>query len=576
MGETLWCRALRLQRRTFVQHIHDLLMAPGEPFEMEEQLIDGRVTKVWKHAPRSLRALLEWAAAEFGDRTYVVLGAERVSYAEMARRAAAFAQQLVDLGVGRGDRVVIAMRNYLEWPAAFYGAVSAGAVAVPLNAWWTGEELAFGIADSGSRVIIADGERLARLRPHLPDLKVDAVIGVHLHDRPNGTELPDGIVDAVFDGVSVLPDVDVGPDDDAMISYTSGTTGHPKGVWSNHRQVCSGVWGVRFVGARGMAMAGMPSPWVPPVPGRMLVPVPLFHMTGCISCLLGQATMGGTIVLMRKWNAEEAVRLIEREQISTVSGVPTMMWDIVNAPNFDQHDLSSLRSLGGGGAATPQEFVRRVGERLPGRASSTGYGMTETSSLATSISGADYAAHPGSVGFPAPMVEIRIVDEGGVDVPAGETGEVWMRGVNIVKGYWNRPEATAETFAGGWLRSGDIGRLDDEGYLYIVDRLKDMLIRGGENISSAEVEAALFSHPDVLEAAVIGVPHDTLGEEVGAVVYLRPGATPDVESVRAHVSDRLAGFKVPTRIWFWDGPLPRIASGKVLKRELRTALLSSD
>jgi acyl-CoA synthetase (AMP-forming)/AMP-acid ligase II len=299
-------------------------------------------------------------------------------------------------------------------------------------------------------------------------------------------------------------------------------------------------------------------------------------MTGCISCLLGQATMGGAIVLMRKWDAEEAVRLIEREQISSVAGVPTMMWDVVNAPNFEQHDLSSLRSLGGGGAATPQEFVRRVGERLPGRASSTGYGMTETSSLATSIGGADYAAHPGSVGYPVPMVEIRIVDEGGVDVPPGETGEVWMRGVNVVKGYWNRPEATAETFAGGWLRSGDIGRLDDEGYLYIVDRLKDMLIRGGENISSAEVEAALFTHPDVLEAAVIGVPHDTLGEEVGAVVYLRPGATPDVEGVRAHVSGRLAGFKVPTRIWFWDGPLPRIASGKVLKRELRTAVLPDD
>jgi acyl-CoA synthetase (AMP-forming)/AMP-acid ligase II len=277
---------------------------------------------------------------------------------------------------------------------------------------------------------------------------------------------------------------------------------------------------------------------------------------------------------MRKWDPEVALDLIEQERITAVSGVPTMVWGLVNAPSIERRDLGSLRSLGGGGAAAPPEILRRVRAVLPGRGGGTGYGMTESSSLTTSIGGADYVARPTSVGVPLPICDVRIVDESGNDVPVGDVGEIWIKGPTVVAGYWRRPEESARTFTEGWLHSGDLGRLDDEGFLYIVDRAKDMVIRGGENISSIEVEAALFEHPAVLEAAVFPVPHPALGEEVGAVVRVRAGAQVTVEELRAHTARVLAPFKVPAHIWLTDLPFPRGATGKMQKRELKAAYTS--
>jgi acyl-CoA synthetase (AMP-forming)/AMP-acid ligase II len=254
-----------------------------------------------------------------------------------------------------------------------------------------------------------------------------------------------------------------------------------------------------------------------------------------------------------------------------MTGVPAMAWDLVNSPSIDRRDLSSLQSLGGGGAASPPELLRRIQRVLPGRGAGTGYGMTESSSLTTSIGGADYAAKPTSVGVPVPICDVRIVDDDGADVPVGEVGEIWIAGPTVVPGYWNRPEETGKTFTDGWLHSGDLGRLDEDGFLYIVDRAKDMVIRGGENISSLEVEAALFDHPAVLEAAVFAVPHEALGEEVGAVVRVRPDASVTVEELRAHAASLLAPFKVPAHVWLTDDPFPRGATGKVLKREIKAA-----
>jgi acyl-CoA synthetase (AMP-forming)/AMP-acid ligase II len=299
------------------------------------------------------------------------------------------------------------------------------------------------------------------------------------------------------------------------------------------------------------------------------MPVPLFHATGCHSILVANASFGGTLVFMRKWDPEVALDLIEREGVTNFSGVPAMTWELVNAPSLDQRDLTTLVNVGGGGAAAPPELVRRTRDRLPGRGIGTGYGLTETSSLVTSISGADYVAHPDSVGVPVPVCEVRIVDDDGADVAPGERGEVWIKGPNVVPGYWQRPEETARTFTGGWLHSGDIGRFDSEGYLYIVDRAKDIIIRGGENVSSAEVEAALFEHHDVADAAVIGVPHQVLGEEVGAVICFAPGATRSIDDLRAHLVQRLATFKVPAHFFVTEEPLPRNPAGKVLKRALR-------
>jgi long-chain acyl-CoA synthetase len=548
------------------------LTAAGQFFEIEQLEVRGTPVRAWKHAPASLRGVFSAARAHPADRPFIVLGEERVDYAEHTHRVASLSRRLTcDVGVQRGDRVVIAMRNYPEWSVAFFATTAIGAVAVPLNAWWTGAELAFAVSDSGARVVLADGERLARLTPELARLDVEALLGVRLEDRPIESILPEAVVPMeVPSGGDDLPDVELAPDDIATIFYTSGTTGRPKGVVGTHRNICTNLVNLMYVGAR----AGMrtPSPAgtrAPAEPSVVLVPVPLFHATGCHSVLVAQLYFGGTLVLMRRWDPDVAVELIEREGVTSLTGVPAMTWELLGVADLGSHDLSSLRSLGGGGAAAPPEIVRRVERLLPGRGVSTGYGLTETSSLVSSNSGPDYAKRPDSVGVPVPVCEVRIVDPSGHDLPTGAEGEVWIRGPNVVPGYWQRPEETAATFTGGWCHTGDIGRVDDEGFLYIVDRAKDIVIRGGENISSAEVEAALFEHPAVADVAVVGVPHPVLGEEVAAVVQRRPGYTAGADDLRAHVAERLAAFKVPEVIVFRAEPLPRNPAGKVLKRELR-------
>jgi acyl-CoA synthetase (AMP-forming)/AMP-acid ligase II len=423
---------------------------------------------------------------------------------------------------------------------------------------------------------VADGERLARLNPELGELDLGAVLGVQLDDRPVDSVLPDSVLPMEVPGDDgELPDVELAPEDLATIFYTSGTTGRPKGVVGTHRNICTNLVNLMYVGARAgrrTPSAATPSaatPSAPATPAVVLVPVPLFHATGCHSVLVAQLFFGGTLVFMRRWDPAVAVELIERERVTTLTGVPAMTWELLGVPDLESHDLSSLRSMGGGGAAAPPEIVRRAERRLPGRGVSNGYGLTETSSLVASNSGADYAARPDSVGVPVPVCEVRITDADGNGVPTGAVGEVWIRGPNVVPGYWHRPEETASTFTDGWCHTGDIGRFDDEGFLFIVDRAKDLVIRGGENISSAEVEAALFEHPAVADVAVVGVPHQVLGEEVAAVVELRPGHAAGPDELRAHVAERLAAFKVPQVIVFRDEPLPRNPAGKVLKRELR-------
>ncbi|HEX3454795.1 MAG TPA: class I adenylate-forming enzyme family protein [Gaiellaceae bacterium] len=557
-----------------VREIDELLSAAGERFEMETVEIRGRLTRAWKHAPSTLGDLLDRGAAIGGERDFLVLDDERLSHREHRDRALRLANALVDeLGVRPGDRVAIAMRNVTEWSIAFFAAAYAGAVAVALNAFWNGAELAFGIGDATPAVLIADGERFERLVDH-PDV-FDGVplVGTRLDDRKTDAPLPDGIIAmaSLLERPASLPDVEVGPDDLATILYTSGTTSHPKGVLGTHRNICSNVLSMEFVTARGMMRAGLEPPLPPMPPAITLMPVPLFHATGLHSNLAAQGWFGGTLVLMRRWDPEAALDLIEQERVTGVSGVPTMAWELVNSPTTPTRDLSSLRSLAGGGAAAPPELIKRIDAVLPSTGTGTGYGMTETSSLAASIGGADYQERPTSVGVPVPVLDVRIVNAEGRDVAPGEVGEIWMAGVTVVPGYWNRPEATEETFGGGWLRSGDLGRIDDEGFLYIVDRAKDMVIRGGENISSLEVEAALFDHPAVVEAAVFAVPHDVLGEEVGAVVRMADGATATPAELRAHVAAQLAPFKVPAHLWLTDEPFPKGPTGKTQKRELKAA-----
>jgi len=563
------------------------LTAPGQMFEMEEVSIRGLPYRVWKNAPPSLRTVLELSRG-YGERTFLVYEDERTSFEEHFRQAATLAQRLIDhYGVEKGDRVAIAMRNFPEWAVAFWAAAATGAVVVPLNAWWTGPELEYGLADSGAKVLVADGQRLERLAPHLSGLsELTGVIGVRTTDDDGIWNVPpeaDAYQDVLGEqpaaaGIT-LPDVTLEPEDDATIFYTSGTTGKPKGALGSQRNICGNLLSLGFSAARGAARSASSSTPIgetatAPAQSAYLLSVPFFHATGCHSILVANTAAGGKLVLMRKWDPERALELIERERITIFGGVPSMAWQVLDSPDFQKRDTSSVTSIGYGGAPAPPELVRRIEEMFPGRTPSNGYGLTETSSVTTMNSGDDYLTHPDSVGTPVPICDLKTVDPAGEELPAGEVGELWIRGPNVVKGYWHKPAETAQTFSDGWLHTGDVARIDEEGFVYIVDRAKDMVIRGGENVYCVEVEAALFEHPAVSDAAVIGIPHQVLGEEVGAVVTLKPGAEVTEEELRKHVGSRLAAFKVPVRIWFRSEPLPRNPAGKILKQELRNELVT--
>jgi len=563
------------------------LTAPGQMFEMEEVSIRGLPYRVWKNAPPSLRTVLELSRG-YGERTFLVYEDERTSFEEHFRQAATLAQRLIDhYGVEKGDRVAIAMRNFPEWAVAFWAAAATGAIVVPLNAWWTGPELEYGLADSGAKVLVADGQRLERLAPHLSGLsELTGVIGVRTTDDDGIWNVPpeaDAYQDVLGEqpaaaGIT-LPDVTLEPEDDATIFYTSGTTGKPKGALGSQRNICGNLLSLGFSAARGAARSASSSTPIgetatAPAQSAYLLSVPFFHATGCHSILVANTAAGGKLVLMRKWDPERALELIERERITIFGGVPSMAWQVLDSPDFQKRDTSSVTSIGYGGAPAPPELVRRIEEMFPGRTPSNGYGLTETSSVTTMNSGDDYLTHPDSVGTPVPICDLKTVDPAGEELPAGEVGELWIRGPNVVKGYWHKPAETAQTFSDGWLHTGDVARIDEEGFVYIVDRAKDMVIRGGENVYCVEVEAALFEHPAVSDAAVIGIPHQVLGEEVGAVVTLKPGAEVTEEELRKHVGSRLAAFKVPVRIWFRSEPLPRNPAGKILKQELRNELVT--
>ncbi len=553
------------------------LTAPGQMFEMDEVEIRGIPTRVWKNCPATLADILQMSRGH-GDRVFLVYEDEQLTFEQHFRRAAHLAHVLRDrFSVREGDRVAIAMRNYPEWSVAFWAAAAAGAVVVPLNSWWTGEELEYGLSDSGTKVLFAEGPRAASLAPYLKGLGgLDAVVVARAGagEEVEGTVPWADVSGEVPDQVE-LPSVTVGTDDNATIFYTSGTTGRPKGALGTHRNICTNPISLYYVNSRAALRAGNP----PPAPGggeqnAYLLSVPLFHATGCHSILVGNILAGGKLVMMYRWDAGRALELIEREHITTFGGVPTMVLQVLDHPDFPKRDTSSVRSVGYGGAPAPPELVKRIKEQFNSSPASNGYGLTETSSLSTMNSGADYLAKPDSVGPPVPVVTVKVVDPDGHEVPTGEVGELWIKGPNVVKGYWNKPEATAAVFTEGWLHTGDVARLDDEGFVYIVDRAKDMLIRGGENVYCVEIEGVLYEHPAVAEAAVIGIPHPTLGEEVGAVVSLLPGRHAGQEELQEFVRSRLAAFKVPVRIWFYSGELPRNPAGKVLKRELRDELVS--
>lgn len=547
------------------------LTAPGAPFEMEVVPVRGIPTRVWKNAPHDLGELLDLSRTHDG-RPFTILDDERISYAANWRATAAFARVLQAMGVGPGDRVAFAMRNLPEWPMVFFAITTIGAIAVPLNAWWTGAELAYGIRDSGSKIVIVDGERYERLREHramLPD--VERWIVARGAGAVADTTALEEIVGAPASWAALpgddRPRVAIDSDDAAAIFYTSGTTGQPKGALGTHRNMMTNILSGGFSGARSFLRRGEPVP--EPQPRTILTVIPMFHVTACSAMLMGAMAGGNTTIFMRKWDAVRAMEIIEREQVNVTGGVPTIAWQLIEHPDRANYDLSSLEAIAYGGAPSAPELVRRIYEEfgaLPGN----GWGMTETMATVTSHSSEDYLNRPTSAGPPVAVADLEIRAEDGVTVlPVGTVGELWARGPMIVMGYWNKPEATAETFVNGWVRTGDLARLDEEGFLYIVDRAKDMVLRGGENIYSSEVENVLYDHPAVTDCAVIGIPHRTLGEEPAAIVHLAPGTTATEAELQDWVRARLAAFKVPVAIRFAADTLPRNANGKILKKDLK-------
>jgi long-chain acyl-CoA synthetase len=367
-----------------------------------------------------------------------------------------------------------------------------------------------------------------------------------------------------------LPDPSLSPEDDATLLYTSGTTGNPKGALGTHRNLGIGAVAPVFSAARNFVRRGEPLPTPDPaIQKSTLLAVPFFHVTGSHAVLAPAIYTGAKLVLMYRWDAERAMQLIERERINGAGGVPTIAWQLIEHPARAQYDLSSLESIAYGGAPAASELVRRIGEVFPKAAPGLGWGMTETSSTFSSHSAEDYEHRPTSSGPALPVCEMKIVDDSGRTLPPDTVGELWAYGPNIVKGYWNKPQATADTFVDGWVKTGDLASIDSEGFLYIIDRKKDMLIRGGENIYCIEVEEVLYQHPAIMDAAIVGIPHRTLGEEPGAVVTFKPGCSATVEELRGFVGQRLAAFKVPVDVIVHAETLPRNANGKIIKRELK-------
>lgn len=550
--------------------------ADGTPFEIETIELRGQSYKFFKNTPQNLKGLFD-AARLRGDADFLVYENERWSFARTTEHVDALGALLVArYGVRKGDRVAIAMRNYPEWITAFAAITSVGAIAVSVNAWWTTDELDYGLADSGSKVLICDEERMNRAAPVVERNGVQGVV-VRCEQAAAGFDRLEDVIELG----QPLPEVEVLPDDDATILYTSGTTGHPKGAVSTHRAVLSALTAfacsataanARKKAAAGGEAAGGDST---PAPSCFILIVPLFHVTGCVAVMLSCWLGGSKLVMTYKWDPERALQLIEREKVTHFIGVPTQSWDLLECPVFGDYDTSSLTNVGGGGAPAPPELVKRIDGSFKKGRPGIGYGMTETNAYGPQNAGDDYLRKPTSAGRTVPIVEMAALDADGNKLGVDEVGELAFRGPNLIRGYWNKPEATAKTIVNGWLLSGDIGRIDDEGFVYVQDRAKDMVLRGGENIYCAEVEAAIYEYPDIYEAAVFGLPHERLGEEVAVAIYPRDGAAVDLDAFREFLGQSLASFKIPTHFHIAAAPLPRNASGKILKRDLRDLLVAA-
>jgi acyl-CoA synthetase (AMP-forming)/AMP-acid ligase II len=550
------------------REIVGLLTAPDGEYPVENSPIGGVDYPVFKTAPPCLPALFQMCL-QHGDADFIVCGEDRFSYLEMYAAAGRLAHFLCDRGIEPGDRVAIAMRNRPEWVMAYMGILMAGAVVVPMNSWWTGAELDYGLEDSGARFVFTDRslqERLAQTSNSTPRLSAG-----EFGERDNE------FMKAISGFPGTPPAFDsIRPEDDASIMYTSGSTGHPKGAVSTHQAIISALmcWAVTAISIK--VFDGTLDE-VPEYQPGILATLPLFHVTGCHGQFLLSILFGRKVVLMYRWQAEAAARLIEEEKLNNFSGVPTMSLELMDIALNGQYDLSTLQDMMAGGAARPPDQVERLQSTFPNAQPAAGYGLTETNGLGTLNGLTDYIAKPASAGIVSqPTVQLEIRDETGRSLPPGQAGEICIKSPSNIPAYWNRPAETRDAFMeGGWLKTGDVGYLDEEDFLFIVDRIKDIVVRGGENISCLEVEAAISAHPAVREASVFSVPHDRLGETAACLLFADSAESLTAELVQGWLNGKLASFKIPEFIYIIDGKLPRLASGKIDKRASRKLLLEN-
>jgi len=550
------------------------LIAPGADFEINTTSVRDVPIRTYANAAPNMRDVF-MSSIQFADRDYLVYQDERLTYGQAHAQVQAIGAWLIEQGVKPGDRVAISMRNYPEWLLIYWATFCIGATVVGMNAWWTGPEIDYALDDSTPNVMVLDAERLARINNLADRMSQIIMVGVRLPEDIAGiTPWQD-----VISHAGTIPALDIHPDDVACIFYTSGTTGNPKGAELTHRGCVSNIWSLMFSAALLRTLAernGLIEPDAESPIGASLVTTPLFHVTANNCVAHGTTLGGGKLVHMYKWDAGEALALIEKEGITALTGVPVMAREVISHPNFAKTDTSTILSMGGGGAQLQPDLVGKIDEVVVNARPNTGYGMTETCGIITSIGGDFFVDKPDSCGPAMPCFETKVIDTEGREVARGETGELLVRGAHVISGYLNRPEATSEAIKDGWFHTGDIARIDEDDFIYIVDRLKDMVLRGGENIYCAEVESALFKFDDVAECSVFGIPDDRLGEEVGVAVYFKEGTAATAAELRDHLRELIASPKIPRYIWFTNAPLPRNASGKFLKRELRETLSLDD
>lgn len=539
------------------------LTAPGAAFEITPGTGADSQLRTFKAGPQTLRELFDQSRS---DAPFLVFGLERLSFDTTWRRAAAVAARLKSAyGIRKGDRIAIAMRNCPEWLIAFQAITSLGAIAVAFNAHWPPEDLTYALADANPRLLFADERTMAKLDPGQALPRVISVRCATVYHHATPYELAFG-----KDEAEAAPRVSISTDDHATIFYTSGSTGRPKGVLSTHRNILTTLLSWEL-DAAALALTAEPVP-ATPFPPAALLAVPLFHVTGLHSAYLASFRLQRRVVIMERWNPLEAARLIERERVTNLTAPSAITGDLLAVAKEGHFDLSSLGAIGGGGASRAASQVRELDSTLKA-VPLTGWGMTETNASGTSIFGEEYLARPESSGRVSFMMDLRIVDGEGHVLPALSRGELQVRGASVAKAYWRRPDARDEAFDGDWFRTGDVAYLDDEGFLFIVDRIKDVVIRGGENIGCGAVETALLDYPSIVEAVVYGVPDERLGERVGATI--RTVGDVDLAALRDYLAGRLAPFQVPDHVRTVKAALPRTASGKVLRREARDEALAA-